>query len=105
MNTIQSYPASAALAGATSQLLTLGDTLHHETGVLGGTAYGGTSAVLFCATCPCFVRGGAAPVVATDGTDPYIPANTMVRLEGLKTTDKLSIACVTGTGVAYITPV
>lgn len=105
MNVISTYPAPAALAGATSQAVTLGDTLAHQSAVIGGTSYGGTAAVIFTATCPCFVRGGSNPTVAVDGTDPYIPANFPVRIEGLKITDKLSIACVTGTGIAYLTPV
>jgi hypothetical protein len=106
MNVTITYPGSAAaLAGGTSQTVALADTSPHQSIAVGGnTAVGSVNAIIYWATAPTFIRGGANPTVTTDGTDPAIPANTMVRIDGLKVTDKLSIAAITGTGAAYITP-
>lgn len=104
MNVVMSL-GSTALAGGVSQQVALGDLLPHSSAALGGTAYGGTSSFIYWATCPTFIRGGAAPTVLTTGVDQAVPSNTVVRIDGLKTTDVLSIACIVGTGTAYITPV
>lgn len=106
MNISTAYAGSpAALAGGTSQSLAL-TTTPAQTAVLGGnTAVGSVNAIIFASTVPCYIRGGANPTCTTDGTDCYIPGNlTPIRIDGLKTTDKLSVAAVTGTGTCYITP-
>lgn len=106
MNVTNTHPASAAaLAGGVSQQLAL-TTTPAQSAVLGGNAAAGSvNAIMIWSTVACFIRGGANPTCTTDGTDVCIPANTVpIRIDGLKTTDKLSIAATTGTGTAYITP-
>lgn len=57
-------------------------------------------------TVDCFVRAGANPTALSDGTDRFIPANTLLRLDGINraaTGSKLAfIAAAAGT--VYITP-
>lgn len=106
MNVMQTLPLSAAaLAGGTSQAVALPDLLAHQSLALGGnTAAGSQSAFIVWATAPFFIRGGANPTVDTTGLDPALPANLPYRIDGLKVTDKVSIAAISGTGTAYITP-
>jgi len=89
---------------ATSQKLAL-TVASAQSAVINGTARPGNGlTALLALDTPAFVRAGANPTVAVDGTDQYLPAG-LHRLEGLQTTDKLAIAAVTGTGNAYISPV
>lgn len=50
-----------------------------------------------------FIRRGTNPVALSDGTDQYIPANTLVFVH-MMAGEKLSIILASGTGNAYFTP-
>lgn len=106
MNVTQTIPLSAAaLAGGPCQTVALADTSPHQSTAVGGnTALGSVNAILYWSTADTYIRGGTNPTVDVTGLDPAIPKGTVVRIDGLKTTDKLSIAAITGTGAAYITP-
>lgn len=57
-------------------------------------------------TVDCFVRPGANPTALANGTDQFIPANTLLRIDCLSdsTTTKLAFITAAGTGTVYITP-
>lgn len=63
------------------------------------------SATLY-ATTDCFVRRGSNPTAVADGTDQFVPANTLLRINGLTNDNlsKLAFKTATGTGTVYITP-
>lgn len=50
-----------------------------------------------------FAVKGSAPT-ATVAAGIYVPANTLVRLYGLETTDKLAFILAAGTGTVYVRP-
>ncbi len=104
MNNTNTYGASpVSLAGGTSQQVALTTTPAQSAAVGGNAPAGSTNAILFWSSVACFVRAGANPTAATDGTDSCIPPNILYRIDSLKPTDKLSIAATAGTGTAYIT--
>lgn len=106
MNVTFTIPLSAAaLAGGPCQTVALADTAPHQSSAVGGAlTVGSINAVLYWSTADTYIRGGTNPTVDVTGLDPAIPKGTLVRIDGLKVTDKLSIAAITGTGAAYITP-
>jgi hypothetical protein len=101
-NTVPWNPAN--LAGGTSQQLALTTTPAQSAALGGNTAVGSTNAIFFWSSVSCFIRGGTNPTCTTDGTDVCLPPNVAYRIDGLKTTDKLSVAATAGTGTCYITP-
>lgn len=63
---------------------------------------GSDTAVIYT-TVECFVVAGTAPTATVAAGTP-IPANGMVRVGGLKPSDKLAFISASGTGTAYIRP-
>lgn len=62
--------------------------------------------VMVYSTVDCFVRAGANPTALADGTDQFIPANTLLRLDGINrshTGSKLAFISASA-GTVYITP-
>lgn len=63
-------------------------------------AIGGTDPLIY-STVECFALAGANPTATVaDGTP--IPANTLLRLEGVQPGDKLAFITATGTGTVYV---
>jgi len=51
-----------------------------------------------------FVRQGADPTALSDGSDMFLIANSMYRLMGISSGNKLAFITATGSGTVYITP-
>ena len=62
------------------------------------------SSVLVCVTAACFVRRGSNPTALSNGTDQYLPADTLLRIDGWSSGEKLAFVTTGATGSAYITP-
>lgn len=65
-------------------------------------AIGDDTAIIY-STIECFVVAGAAPTATVAAGTP-IPAGAMVRVGGLKPSDKLAFISAVGVGTAYIRP-
>lgn len=63
----------------------------------------GSDICLVYSTVECFAIAGASPT-ATVAQGTPIPANTLIRLEGLRQTDAIAFITATGTGTAYVRP-
>lgn len=86
-----------------------------RTGATGGqsvsvtTASAATSAAIGSSECvvystvECFALAGASPT-ATVAQGTPIPANALIRLEGLHPGDSLAFIAATGSGTAYVRP-
>ena len=59
---------------------------------------------LVYATVDCFARRGSNPTALSDGTDQFIPANTLLRISGIERGDKLAFKTTSASGTVYITP-
>lgn len=59
--------------------------------------------VLITPDVPCFVRQGVNPTAVSDGTDQYLPANTIYRAF-VNSGNKLAFITASGTGNVYLTP-
>lgn len=66
-------------------------------------ALGGSPECLVYSTVECFALAGSNPT-ATVALGTPIPANTLIRLRGLKAGDKLAFITSGGTGTAYVRP-
>lgn len=63
----------------------------------------------FCvvyATTDCWMRKGSNPTALSNGTDQFLPANALLRLDGFAPggTDKIAFITSSATGTVYITP-
>ena len=62
-----------------------------------------TNRVVIYSTVACWIRQGSNPTALSNGTDQYIPAETMMRLTDITPGNK--IAFIAGSaGTVYITP-
>jgi hypothetical protein len=66
-------------------------------------AIGGSPECLVYSTVECFALAGASPS-ATVALGTPIPANTLIRVRGLRAGDKLAFITSGGTGTAYVRP-
>jgi hypothetical protein len=62
-----------------------------------------SSWAMIYATTACFIRRGANPTALSDGTDQYIPADTLLRV-ALVAGEKLAFKTTAAAGTVYITP-
>ena len=83
--------------GGTSQAVSISSTSAQSAAI-------SASSVLVCATAACFVRRGSNPTALSNGTDQYLPADTLVRLDGWAAGDKLAFVTTGATGTVYLTP-
>lgn len=63
----------------------------------------GSDQCLVYSTVECFALAGTTPT-ATVAQGTPIPANVLIRLEGLKPTDAIAFIAATGSGTAYVRP-
>lgn len=87
---------TVARVGATG-----GQSVSVSTTTAATSAAVGAPECLVYSTVECFALAGADATVA-QGTP--IPANSLIRLHGLKATDTLSFITASGTGTAYVRP-
>ena len=62
-----------------------------------------TNRVVLYSTVACWIRQGADPTALGNGTDQFIPAETMMRLTDITPGNKLALIA-GGAGTVYITP-
>lgn len=67
-----------------------------------GAAIGAQECVVY-STVECFALSGASPT-ATVAQGTPIPANVLIRLEGLVPTDAIAFIAASGSGTAYVRP-
>lgn len=82
--------------GGASQKLTTSTTSGQSAALVG------PSAVVY-STVDCFIRRGSNPTATNDGTDLFVPANTLLRIEGYAVGEKLAVKNATASGTFYIT--
>lgn len=83
-------------AGGTSQSVAISSTSAQSAAIPGNMA-------MIYATADCFMRCGANPTAVSDGTDQFVPASTMLRVQ-LQGGGKLAFKTTGATGSVYITP-
>ena len=87
-------------AGGTSQKVTLAASTSAQSTAIDAEF------VMVYSTVDCFVRAGANPTALATGVDQFIPANTLLRLDGINraaTGSKLAFISASA-GTVYITP-
>lgn len=95
---MQVREASLAIrTGGTSQKLTL------VAGVSNPSAEINAPTATILSTVACFARSGDAPVALDTGVDQIIPANTLFRVDGFTSGQKLAFIAAEA-GTVYITP-
>lgn len=83
-------------AGGTSQQVTV-STSSAQSSVLN------CKSVVIFSTVSGFMRQGSNPTALSNGTDQYVPGNTLLRYAGITPGNKLAFIG-TGAGTLYITP-
>lgn len=63
----------------------------------------GSDECLVYSTVECFALAGTSPT-ATVAQGTPIPANALIRLEGLRPTDAIAFIAASGSGTAYVRP-
>lgn len=64
----------------------------------------GSDECLVYSTVECFAIAGPATPTATVAQGTPIPANVLIRIEGLRPTDRIAFIAASGSGVAYVRP-
>lgn len=82
--------------GGTSQAVSISGTSAQSTAIPGNMA-------LVYSTADCFMRCGSNPTALSDGTDQFVPASTLLRVQ-LQGGGKLAFKTTGATGTVYITP-
>ena len=83
-------------AGGTSAAVAISSTSAQSAAIASGMA-------TICLTVAAFVRSGANPTALADGTDRYVPAGTLLRVN-IPPGHKLAFKTSAASGTAYVTP-
>lgn len=95
-----SYPKEPSLSandGGTSQTIAISTASAASTALTSDT-------VLIYSTINCFMRRGVTPVALSGGTDQFIASNSYLRIDNIRSGDKLAFITASGTGSVYLTP-